>query len=224
MRYGYHLTDCLKANLGKKSHKDVKATIIHKFNHFTNITATKPKPFPDGKQADIFLSGVTAIDNPAARNWHLDVTSTNPMGVTNQEFINRAALRHQRAQESKIPAMTSSPVQNKQRSANTPSTTASARQRGLSSHLPRSKRRAATLLPPSRCTCSSPSKRDLGLPADVLVGKLKKDTSFALRRGTITHALDAAQCAAEDEELLALDRRADGLGSLNNLFFLERSL
>jgi hypothetical protein len=39
--------------------------------------------------------------------------------------------------------------------------------------------------------------RDSGLPADVLVGKLKKDISFALRRGTIaqvtTHALDAAQ-------------------------------
>ena len=26
---------------------------------------------------------------------YLDVTSTNPMGVTNQEFINRAALNHQ---------------------------------------------------------------------------------------------------------------------------------
>jgi hypothetical protein len=38
----------------------------------------------------------------------------------------------------------------------------------------------------------------------VLVGKLKKDISFALRRGTIaqvTTALDAAQRAAEDEEL-----------------------
>jgi hypothetical protein len=29
--------------------------------------------------------------------------------------------------------------------------------------------------------------RDSGLPADVLVGKLKKDISFALRRGTIAH-------------------------------------
>jgi hypothetical protein len=41
-----------------------------------------------------------------------------------------------------------------------------------------------------------------GLPPDVLVGKLKKDISFALRRGTIaqvTIALDAAQRAAEDE-------------------------
>ncbi len=36
--------------------------------------------------------------------------------------------------------------------------------------------------------------RDSDLPADVLLGKLKKDISFALRRGTIaqvtTHALD----------------------------------
>ena len=48
-----------------------------------------------GTQADILLSGITTIDNPAARNLYLDVTSTNPMGVTNQEFINRAALNHQ---------------------------------------------------------------------------------------------------------------------------------
>ncbi len=44
--------------------------------------------------------------------------------------------------------------------------------------------------------------RDSGLPADVLLGKLKKDISFALRRGTIdqvTNALDAGQRAAEDE-------------------------
>jgi hypothetical protein len=39
-------------------------------------------------------------------------------------------------------------------------------------------------------------------PADVLLGKLKKDVSFALRRGTIaqvTTTLDAGQRAAEDE-------------------------
>ena len=44
--------------------------------------------------------------------------------------------------------------------------------------------------------------RDSGPPAEVLVGKLKKDISFALRRGTIaqvTTALDAAQRAADDE-------------------------
>ena len=44
--------------------------------------------------------------------------------------------------------------------------------------------------------------RDSGLPADVLVGKLKKDISLCKRRGTIaqvTTALDAGQRAAEDE-------------------------
>jgi hypothetical protein len=82
VRYGYHLhhvlvTDCLKANQGKKSHKDVEATIIHHLITYTNITATRAKPFPDSKQADILLSGITSIDNPTARNWHLDVTSAN---------------------------------------------------------------------------------------------------------------------------------------------------
>ena len=96
MRYGYHLvTDCRKANQGKKSHKDVEATIIHHFNTYTSFAATKAAPFPNGTQADILLSGITAIDNPAARNLYLDVTSTNPMVVTNQEFFNRAALNHQ---------------------------------------------------------------------------------------------------------------------------------
>ena len=42
--------------------------------------------------------------------------------------------------------------------------------------------------------------RDSGLPADVLVGKLNKDISFELRRGTIaqvtTHALDGCACSA----------------------------
>ncbi len=96
MRYGYHLvTDCRRANQGKKSHKDVESTLMHHLNTYTSITATKAKPFSNGTQADILLSGITTIDNPAARNLYLDVTSTNPMGVTNQEFINRAALNHQ---------------------------------------------------------------------------------------------------------------------------------
>jgi hypothetical protein len=92
VRYGYHLhhvlvTDCLKANQGNKSHKDVEATIIRHSNTHTNITATKPKPFPNKAQADIVLSGVTTIDNPAARNWHLDVTSTNHMS---RSFLSRS--------------------------------------------------------------------------------------------------------------------------------------
>jgi hypothetical protein len=149
VQYGYHLvTDCLKANQGKKSHKDVEATIIRHFNTYTNITATKPKPFPDDKQQDILLSGVTTIDNPAARNWHLDVTSTNPMGVTNQELINGLPLATSRAQRNAILATTSSPAQSARRSASTPSTTPSARQQGRSCHLSRSKRRAGTVPPP----------------------------------------------------------------------------
>ncbi len=64
--------------------------------------------------------------------------------------------------------------------------------------------------------------RDSGLPADVLVSKFNKDVSFALRRGTIaqgTTALDAAQCDVEDE-LLALNRRAGVLESLDSLVLL----
>jgi hypothetical protein len=97
VRYGYHLvTDCLKANQGNKSHKDVEAVIIGHINNHTNMTATKAMLFPGGKlQAHILISGVTTINNPAVRNWYLDVTSTNPMGVTSQEFINRAALGRQ---------------------------------------------------------------------------------------------------------------------------------
>ncbi len=48
--------------------------------------------------------------------------------------------------------------------------------------------------------------RDSSLPADVLVRKLKKDISFALRRGAIaqvTTALDAAQLAAQDQLALS---------------------
>ena len=106
VRYGYHLvTDCLKAKQGKKPHKDVEAVIIIHINNHTNMTATKAKPFPpDGKlQADILISGVTTIDNPGARNWYLDVTSTSPMGVTNQEFINRAAPGRQPGPEEHDP-------------------------------------------------------------------------------------------------------------------------
>jgi hypothetical protein len=65
---------------------------------------------------------------------------------------------------------------------------------------------------------------DSGLPADVLGGKLKKDISFALRRGTIAQVTNMpstvtparARSSAEDQEelLLALNRRAGGFGSL----------
>ncbi len=41
--------------------------------------------------------GITTIDNPTAKDWHIDVTSTNPMGATNQDLKNRRALGHQPA-------------------------------------------------------------------------------------------------------------------------------
>jgi hypothetical protein len=88
------VTDCLKANQGKGSHRNIEATLLHHSNTYTSHT-TKAKPFPNGTQADILLSGMSTIDNPAARNLYLDMTSTNAMGVTNQEFINRAALNNQ---------------------------------------------------------------------------------------------------------------------------------
>jgi hypothetical protein len=160
VRYGYQLvTDCLKANQGKKPHKDVEATIIHYFNTYTNITATERKPFPDGKQAD---------RHPHLRRDHHRQPCgpelaprrhvNQPYGgrQANQEFINRAALGHQPGPEEHDPR--NDVLTSAKRSANTPSTTASARQRGLSSHLSRSKRRAVTVPPPRRCTSSSPSK------------------------------------------------------------------
>jgi hypothetical protein len=72
-----------------------EARIIHHFHTYTSFTVTKASPFPDGEQADFLLSGITTIDIAAARNWLLDVTSTNRTGITNQAFINRAALGHQ---------------------------------------------------------------------------------------------------------------------------------
>ena len=89
---------------GQAGIKDVEWKIIHNFDTYTSITATKAKPFPGGKlKADILLSGITTIDNPAGRNWYLDVTSTNPMGVTNQELT----LATSRAHGSTTPATTS---------------------------------------------------------------------------------------------------------------------
>jgi len=91
VRWGWHLvTNCQRANQGKKSHKDVESILIHYFNTYTHITATKAKPFANtNMQADILLSGITTIDNPDGKDVHIDVTSTNPMGTSNQDLMNR---------------------------------------------------------------------------------------------------------------------------------------
>jgi hypothetical protein len=158
-------------------------------------TATQPKPFSNGLIADILLSGVTTIDNPAARNWHLDVTSTNPMGVTKQEFINRAALGYQ-----------PSPGEHDPRN----DVLTSAKQAEERKHAKYDRICAATgsIISPFALETTgghgastksvyllfTKQMRDSGLPADVLVGKLNKDISFALRRGTIAQVTTQQAC------------------------------
>ena len=204
VRYGWHLaTDCRKANQGKKSHKDVEWTIIHYFNTYTSITATKAKPFPGGKQADILLSGITTIDNPAGRNWYLDVTSTNPMGVTNQEFISRAELGRQPGPGEHDPrndVLTSAKRAEERKHTKYDAICAATGAVFSPFALETTGGHGASTA--SVYFLFNKHMRDSGLPADVLLGKFKRDVSFALRRGTIaqvTTALDAGQRAAEDE-------------------------
>ncbi len=82
----------------RPSSSGVEATIIHHFNTYTSITATKAKPFPKGK-ADILSNIRGTIYNPTARNWLLEWGFTNQ----NQEFINRAALGHKPGPEEHDP-------------------------------------------------------------------------------------------------------------------------
>jgi hypothetical protein len=49
--------------------------------------------------------------------------------------------------------------------------------------------------------------RDSGLPADVLLGKLKKDISFALRRGTIAQVITHHHLALDGFAWLRLASR-----------------
>jgi hypothetical protein len=152
VRYGYHLvTDCLKANQGKKSHKDVEAAIINHFNIHTYITATKPKPFPGGKQAS---------RHPLLRRHHhrkLCGPELAPRRHVNQPYGGHQPGVHQPGcpwlqapgPEEHDPRNDVLKTQSARRSASTPSTTPSARQQGRSSHLSRSKRRAGTVPPAS---------------------------------------------------------------------------
>ncbi len=188
MRYGYHLvTDCLKANQGKKSQKDVEATIIHHLQHLHQHHGDQAQALP-GRQA--------SRHPPLQRHHHRQSCGPElaPRRHVNQPFGGHqpgvdqpgcpwppAGPRGTRSSKT-----TSSPAQSARRSANTPSTTASARQRGLSCHLSRSKRRAVTVPPPLRRVYHryfllTKQMRDSGLPADVLVGKLKKDISSLSR-------------------------------------------
>jgi hypothetical protein len=103
------------------------------------------------------LSGITTIDNPTAKDWHLDVTSTNRLGATNQALMHRTPLGHQSVASGTTRATTPSSAPRKLRPASTLSTTNSARQQARSSSRSRSRRRAVTAPPRPRCTTSSPS-------------------------------------------------------------------
>ena len=163
------------------------------------------KPFPDGKQADIPFSGITTIDDPAARNWHL--TSRPPTSWRGYQPVKsssaklRSAIR--RAQKCTTLIMMSSPAQYGWRPAGAPSTwPLSGDGDVLSAVRARFGGRARGLYQ-GGVFLFTKHMRDLGLPPDDLEGKFNKDISFALRRGTIaqlTTALDAAQRAAEDEQ------------------------
>ncbi len=205
MRYGYHLvTGCLKANQGNKSHKDVEATIIHHFNTYTNITAIKAKPFQDDRQADILLSGITNIDNPAARNWHLDVTSNvyQPYGG-HQPGVDQSCCLPPAGPRGGRPPQRLAHQRKARGGAKAHQVRRHLRGNGVDFLISRSRRRVGTVPLPRRYT---KQMRDSGLPADVLLGKLKKDISFALRRGTIAqvtaiHALDGYACPARAQDM-----------------------
>ncbi len=151
---------------------------------------------PNGTQADILLSGISTIDNPAARNLYLDITSTNPMGVTNQEFIHRAALNHQPGPGEHDPrndVLTSAKRAEEFKHGKYDTMCAA-----TGSHLSPFALETTGGHGASTATVYllfAKQLRDSGLPADVLVSKFKEDLSFALRRGTIAqvtthHALD----------------------------------
>jgi hypothetical protein len=156
-----------------------------------------------GSKQTSILSCITTIDNPAARNWLLDVTSTNPMGVTNQEFINRAALGHQPGPEEHDPrkdVITSAKRAEERKHANYDVICAAKGSILSPFALETTGGHGASTA--SLHFLLTEQLRDSGQPVDVLVDVLIKDISFALRRGTIaqvTTALDAAQRAVVDE-------------------------
>jgi hypothetical protein len=112
------------------------------------------------------------------------------MGSPASSFINRAALGHQPGPEEDDPrndVLTSAQRAEERKQAKYDAICA-----------------AGSMTFRARDDGRAKQMRDSGLPAKVLVGKLKKDISFALRRGTIaqvTTALDAAQRTVDEEDL-----------------------
>ena len=125
------------------------------------------------------------------------------MGVNNEEFINRAALGHQPGPGEHTPR--NDVITSAKRAEKLNHDKYDAICAATGSHFSPFALETTGGHGTSTATVYllfAKQLRDSGLPADVLVGKLKKEISFALRRGTIaqvTTALDAAQRAVEDE-------------------------
>jgi hypothetical protein len=109
------------------------------------------------------------------------------MGVTNQELINRAALGHQPGPEEHDPrndVLTSAKRAEERKHAKYDRICAATGSIFLTFRA-RNDGRSRCLHPcvgVPMVLLFTKQMRDSGLPADVLVGKLKKDISFALRR------------------------------------------
>ena len=117
------------------------------------------------------------------------------MGVTNQELINRAALGHQPGPGEHDPrndVLTS--AKRAEERKHTKYDTICAATGSVFSPFALETTGGHGASTASVYLLFKKQMRDSGLPADVLLGKFKKDVSFALRRGTIaqvtTHALD----------------------------------
>ncbi len=101
-------------------------------------------------------------------------------------------LATSRAQRNTIPATTSSPAQSARRSANTPSTydASCAATGSIFSPFALETTGGHGASTASVYLLFTKQLRDSALLADVLVGKLEKAISLALRRGTITRVTD----------------------------------
>jgi hypothetical protein len=173
----------------------VEATIIHHFNTYTKITATKAKPFTDYTQADITSSSQASQASPPSTTRRpgtcLSTSSLpTPWGSPTRRSSTVLPLTSSRAQVNTIPATTSSPAQCARRISNIASTTPSERQTGsIFSPLALSRRRAGTEPLPRRCTCSSPS--------NFATRVCRRPCSWAGSTGTSRWRFSGARCPSE---------------------------
>ena len=123
--------------------------------------------------------------------------SVTSRGVTNQEFISRAALGHQPGPEEHDPrkdVLTSENRAEERTHAKYDAVCAATGSILSPFALETTGGHGASTA--SMCFLFPKQLRVSALPADALVGKLKKDVSFALRRGTIALVTSPRRCPA----------------------------